>query len=239
MNQVDPNRDGEPANRSGSRLVMIGLAILLMAAVVYIVGTSLQAEQQSATVISGTDNTSPSIPIEAGVFARSNQALTYLESASNPGEEVDAPRQLAAFQERRAYEGAPPIIPHAVLEEESFGENTCLQCHASGGYSPQFEAYAPVVPHQELISCRQCHVAVQTTDLFDESDWLGVGSPHIDQSALLGSPPPVPHGLQMRENCLACHAGPAAAEEIRVTHPERVNCRQCHVLIETDEEWKR
>lgn len=33
----------------------------------------------------------------------------------------------------------------------------------------------------------------------------------------------------MRENCVSCHAGPSAPKEIRVTHPERVNCRQCHV----------
>lgn len=239
MNQSDQRVDNRPANRTGSRLVMIGLSIILMASVVYIVGASLQSEQQSATLTQGSGSDAPSIPIEAGVFARSNQALTYLESASQPGAEIDTPRQLANFQERRAYEGAPPIIPHTVLEENSFGENSCLQCHASGGYSPQFEAYAPVVPHPELVSCRQCHVAVQTTELFDESDWQGVGAPQIDQAALLGSPPPIPHALQMRENCLACHAGPAAAEEIRVTHPERVNCRQCHVLTETDEVWKR
>lgn len=218
---------------------MIALSILLMASVVYILGTSLQAEQQTATLSSGSDSGSPSIPVEAGVFERSGQALTYLESASSPGAEVDSPRQLTDFQERRAYEGAPPIIPHAVVEDQSFGENSCLQCHANGGYSPQFEAYAPVVPHPELISCRQCHVAVKTTDLFDESNWQGSELPAIHQAALFGSPPPMPHGLQMRENCLACHAGPAAAEEIRVSHPERVNCRQCHVQIETNEEWSR
>lgn len=49
-------------------------------------------------------------------------------------------------------------------------------------------------------------------------------------SALEGSPPIIPHQLQLRENCLACHAGPSAPKEIRVTHPERVNCRQCHVM---------
>ena len=47
-------------------------------------------------------------------------------------------------------------------------------------------------------------------------------------------PPParrrtIPHPLQLRENCLACHGGPAARAELRTTHPERVRCRQCHV----------
>jgi cytochrome c-type protein NapB len=45
-----------------------------------------------------------------------------------------------------------------------------------------------------------------------------------------GSPPPIPHALQMRENCRACHAGPGAVAELRTTHPERVTCRQCHAL---------
>ena len=33
----------------------------------------------------------------------------------------------------------------------------------------------------------------------------------------------------MRENCLACHTGPAVRQEIATTHPERSRCRQCHV----------
>jgi len=225
--------------RTGSRLIMIGLAILLMASAVYIIGTTLQAEQQGAILLRGTGSDSPSIPIEAGVFERSDQALTYLASAAHPGEEVDGPRALAIVQARRAYEGAPPTIPHAVLEDQRYGGNSCLQCHADGGYSPQFAAYAPVVPHPEMINCRQCHVAVRTTERFVESTFQGQSAPAIHQAALMGSPPPIPHGLQMRENCLACHAGPAAPEEIRVSHPERVNCRQCHVLIETSEEWTR
>ena len=44
----------------------------------------------------------------------------------------------------------------------------------------------------------------------------------------------MPHSLQNRENCLACHAGPAAPIEIKVSHPERSNCRQCHALNNKD-----
>jgi hypothetical protein len=33
----------------------------------------------------------------------------------------------------------------------------------------------------------------------------------------------------MREDCAACHESVAGRPEIRCTHPERVNCRQCHV----------
>ena len=54
-----------------------------------------------------------------------------------------------------------------------------------------------------------------------------------------GSPPVIPHKLFMRENCLSCHAGPSAPKEIRMSHPERVNCRQCHVPGNTQEEFER
>ena len=43
------------------------------------------------------------------------------------------------------------------------------------------------------------------------------------------SPPTIPHTLQLRENCLACHGGAASRVEIRTSHPERPRCRQCHV----------
>jgi cytochrome c-type protein NapB len=41
----------------------------------------------------------------------------------------------------------------------------------------------------------------------------------------------------MRENCAACHAGPAAREEIRTSHPERTRCRQCHVEVTARSEF--
>ena len=46
----------------------------------------------------------------------------------------------------------------------------------------------------------------------------------------------IPHDLQLRGNCLACHAGPAAVEEIRTAHPERTNCRQCHLTAPPGED---
>ena len=48
------------------------------------------------------------------------------------------------------------------------------------------------------------------------------------------SPPAIPHDLQLRGNCLACHSGPAAVAQIRVAHPERADCRQCHVAAGPD-----
>ncbi len=110
------------------------------------------------------------------------------------------------------------------------GGNTCLQCHQNGGFVEKFNAYAPVTPHPEMINCRQCHVAQNTASLFRGTAFIKVPAPEVGiNNALPGSPPVIPHHIQMRENCLSCHAGPSAPKEIRVTHPERINCKQCHV----------
>jgi len=111
------------------------------------------------------------------------------------------------------------------------GGITCLQCHQNGGFTEKFNAYAPVTPHPEMINCRQCHVPQNTQTLFKETNFQKVSAPETGiNSALQGSPPVIPHQIQMRENCLSCHAGPSAPKQIRMSHPERVNCRQCHVL---------
>jgi cytochrome c-type protein NapB len=105
-----------------------------------------------------------------------------------------------------------------------------LQCHENGGFVQKFNAYAPVTPHPEMINCRQCHVTQNVETFFTEIDFAKVQTPEVGvNNALPGSPPVIPHQIQMRENCLSCHAGPAAPKEIRVTHPERINCRQCHI----------
>jgi cytochrome c-type protein NapB len=54
----------------------------------------------------------------------------------------------------------------------------------------------------------------------------------VKQAHMPGAPPPIPHSPDMRGNCVACHAGPGAVAEIRTPHPERANCRQCHVPTE-------
>ena len=208
-----------------SRLVLIGLAVVLMAAGVYVVGSGIQAGQREALLLPVTAEPTPAIPYEAGVFRQKDRALDY---AAMPAER-NARRTLAAYYARRAYPGAPPVVPHQV-EEAQGGGKACLSCHRDGGWAPRFSAYAPVVPHPELTSCRQCHLPRAATETFRATTWDTVAPPAIHRAAMPGSPPPIPHGLQMRENCLACHAGPAAVVEIRTSHPERVNCRQCHAL---------
>jgi cytochrome c-type protein NapB len=130
----------------------------------------------------------------------------------------------------RAYDGAPPPIPH----EAAIG--ACVTCHDDDGSAIDGVGVAPASPHGAAAAagamqrCRQCHVPGETRAIFVSSRFTGLPQgPWKGRRATAGAPPTIPHTLQLRDNCLACHAGPAARAEIRTTHPERVRCRQCHV----------
>lgn len=216
--------------------VIILLAILLLAAAVWLIGTSFYQDAQPAALeeIEFVNESAPSAPIsDADLDDLSNFVIQL-----NRGDVPEAGRDLDTYYERRAYSGAPPIIPHPI-DDETFGGNACLSCHVTGDYVPPMEAFAPIVPHPDLTSCTSCHVPSSTSTLFAESDWQVVDPPALGQAALFGSPPPIPHGLEMRQTCLSCHAGPAAPEELRFDHPERTSCEQCHVAIEEGGEWER
>ena len=168
----------------------------------------------------------PIIPSERAVFERQGFALDYLDM---PVDEKHQ-RLLKDYYTNKAYPGAPPSIPHPVKEKMGLGGKVCLQCHQNGGYVDKFQAYAPVTPHPEMINCKQCHVEQNTSSSFKGSQFYKKSAPEVGiNAAFEGGPPTIPHQLQMRENCLACHGGPAAVKELRVDHPDRVNCRQCHV----------
>lgn len=156
---------------------------------------------------------------------------------ADAAQDVSVPGQPGRFKSsaveralRRAYDGAPPVMPH-----DSFGV-ACVSCHTARGMEVEGVGFAPPSPHAGteglgLASrCVQCHVARTTDGVFVESRFEGLrqdlrrGARQHDLA-----PPVLPHPLFMRENCLACHDGPAAREEIRTSHPERARCNQCHV----------
>lgn len=148
---------------------------------------------------------------------------------------TDGKRTLNEYYELRQYPGSPPRIPHDVPYSFAGDELKCLSCHERGGYDANLDAYAPVTPHPEYESCAQCHVPQRTEKLFVETEWQSIAPPKLGQSEMGGSPPPIPHSLLIREDCIACHTGPAAVAEIRVEHASRGNCRQCHVpMIATE-----
>ena len=100
--------------------------------------------------------------------------------------------------DRRAFDGAPPVIPHAPL-----GAN-CTTCHNKTGMPVPSMAYAPANPHAtggRFTNCRQCHVFQQSTELFAETDFspLLVSGRQGDR-LFPGAPPTIPHATLMREN---------------------------------------
>jgi cytochrome c-type protein NapB len=147
-------------------------------------------------------------------------------------------RTLDEYYSRRQYPGSPPLIPHKV-EEPDLAPVECLTCHARGGWTEELKKNTPLTPHPEQVACRQCHITVTEAGVFVENDWMSVAPPRLGRASLPGAPPPVPHGLQMRGNCVACHVGPGTVAAIRVEHPSRGNCRQCHVPETNAPPWKR
>ncbi len=209
------------------RLGIISLFVLLFVAFIIVWNFSYQTGLEEAYIPITNEVPVLEIPSEKGVFMRSEFALEYLNMPIDEAHQ----RSLDTYYNNRAYPGAPPSIPHPLLKgERGIGGNACLQCHQNGGFVAKFNAYAPVTPHPGMINCRQCHVSQNTKTLFTATNFAKVHAPKVGiNNAFPGSPPMIPHQIQMRENCLACHAGPAAPKEIRVTHPDRINCRQCHV----------
>ncbi|WP_459211720.1 multiheme c-type cytochrome [Aquimarina rhabdastrellae] len=213
------------------RLGIISLFILLFIGFISLWNYSYQTGLEDAYIPLNHTSTTPRIPSEQGVFERSEFALDYTKM---PIDETHQ-RSLATYYDNRAFPGAPPSIPHPVKDDRNMGEKACLQCHQNGGFVVKFNANAPVTPHPEMVNCRQCHVPQQTQGLFVDNSFDKIKAPKAGiNNALLTSPPVIPHQIQMRENCLSCHAGPSAPKEIRVSHPERVNCRQCHVPATTE-----
>jgi cytochrome c-type protein NapB len=155
----------------------------------------------------------------------------YLEGTSTE-------RTLSEYYSRRQYPGSPPFIPHKV-EEADLAPVECLTCHAKGGWTEELKRHTPITPHPEQVACRQCHVGMTEAKLFVDISWASVAPPRLGRASLPGAPPPIPHELQMRGNCIACHVGPGTVATIRVEHPSRGNCRQCHVPKTNVEPFKR
>ena len=147
-----------------------------------------------------------------------------------PGREGAYKTAAAARALRRAYDGAPPVIPH-----ENMGMG-CMNCHTERGMSLPDVGFAPPMPHEittglsAMSNCTQCHVFRETEEVFRGNGFEGLLQDlRAGRQAHALAPPVMPHPVFMRENCSACHTGPAAREEIRCDHPERVRCAQCHV----------
>ncbi len=133
---------------------------------------------------------------------------------------------------RRAYDGAPPVVPHPIDQHTA---ESCLQCH--GKALRIGDVVAPAISHPEYTSCTQCHVSTKGLgsqwntsdfDLHTGNRFGGYHQPLEGSQAYPDAPPTIPHTLHMRQNCMSCH-GPMGTSPIRTSHPERQSCNQCHV----------
>ena len=131
-----------------------------------------------------------------------------------------------------AAQGAPPFIPHP-LE----GRDECLACHRTGVDG------APQVPEDHTgrtnDMCRVCHQPAPATEAVPAMEAI---TPTVTSTATqeatptVVGPPPVPHTLEGRENCLECHISPEAtltpvvAGPPAIPHPliGREHCLACH-----------
>lgn len=172
--------------------------------------------------------TSPGGSVVIFVVALAVPALPAACGRTPPRSE--APRSTGERAASRAYDGAPPTIPH----DAALG--ACGTCHDADGTLIEGIGVAPASPHGPdaadgaLRRCRQCHAAQTSTTLLVASRFAGLPQgPWKGSRATPGAPPRIPHSLQLRGECLSCHAGPGARAELRTTHPERARCRQCHI----------
>ena len=194
---------------------VLALPLVVLAAFSYDKGPATPAETVSAT--------SADFDAHGRTIFKTYDSMVaaYLDGLSTE-------RTLETYYARRQYLGSPPLIPHK-LEDADGAEMACLTCHADGGWTETLKRHTPLTPHPEQTACRQCHVPATGQPLFKANDWMSVPPPRLGRSYLPGGPPPIPHDLQMRGNCIACHVGPGAVTAIRVQHSMRGNCRQCHV----------
>jgi cytochrome c-type protein NapB len=183
-----------------------------------------------------TPRSAPTTPAPPGtsILWRLNAPQPRLvpESQANPVAVADAfAARMRSIEERaglRAYDGAPPTIPHPIA---GLSLASCRECHAEGLRAG--EKVARMVSHTYLPNCTQCHVESAG------GPWTDAPPPaansfegrHADgyggTRAWTGAPPVIPHTIFMRTNCTSCH-GEHGYEGLRPDHLSRTNCVQCH-----------
>ena len=134
---------------------------------------------------------------------------------------------------RRAYDGAPPMIPHAINYRDV---ESCTVCHAQDSNIMIAGRRSPAMSHPFMSNCTQCHAPSEGLAMLQHSGTVGlvvdnqfIGATHSGSGsrAYPGAPPTIPHRVSMRQNCMSCH-GPGMPDAVTTSHPMRSNCLQCH-----------
>lgn len=170
---------------------------------------------------------------------RPHTQLASLKSAVEPLAEIriDPQEKLTALQQRsqnRAFNGAPPTIPHAI---DQLSDASCVACHKEGVLTKSLRIAR--MSHAFLTNCTQCHVESRARHMpgtvFRENTFAGLPAPTAGPRAFPGAPPQVPHSTWMRSDCMSCH-GYEGRHGLRTTHPWRNSCQQCHAPSATMEQ---
>lgn len=227
-----------------ARALHVSVAVLLFASAVGFFG-GIRGTAADAAKIASAPRPAPSVVSSArsysderdhrygpnasmydGVFER----MSWVDvNAAVEKTDADRAAALAKRASRRAYDGAPPTIPHRILQ---MGPLDCTACHATG-VKIGTELVAPKMSHPSYTSCTQCHV-VKVDPRLDApkveppaNDFVGVAWGKGTR-AWPGAPPTIPHPTAMRPDCSSCH-GPMGAVGLKTPHPYRQSCTQCHV----------
>jgi cytochrome c-type protein NapB len=230
----------QPGSSSWRAVEVLLAATMGLAVVGYLVGTRAPEPgawaRPSTTPAPGLD-APPSRPYAEIPLRRdgprsvptSRWELLKPQSKLDPGATPTAQERGAALQDRwrtRAYDGAPPVIPHALDERGSTG---CLTCHAHGIVVAG--RTAPVVSHPAFLNCTQCHAPSVLRPggepATPHNGFLALREGGGGTRAWSGAPPQMPHPRAMRQQCLSCH-GVTGRPGLRTPHPDRQNCEQCH-----------
>lgn len=139
----------------------------------------------------------------------------------------------------RAFDGAPPTVPHPMDQTSSA---SCLACH--GNPVRVGDVAVAQISHPRYSQCLQCHAAGTGPATGWSSPPLASGAADFAQLAATntftgrrpiaagsrafnGAPPVIPHTTWMRDTCMSCH-GPGGSSALRTSHLSRQSCTQCH-----------
>lgn len=227
----------------------VGLTIVVAAAAVgFFTGTRGAQVEESvqrrppATATAGVAQAPRQADMEATRYAnRRAEQSSALNAMARPPRGLVDPVQISAEAydqellqraELRAYDGAPPTIPHAI---DQHGAPACLSCHEKG-INVNGKVARPL-SHGPFTSCTQCHVTREgpmavsdpwPQQVSEHSTFVGLKPPQHGARAYVAAPPQLPHRSFMRERCDSCHG--LWANGIATSHPARQSCTQCHAV---------
>lgn len=235
------------SDKKGLSLVALAVA-LIVGTVGFFNGVLRDAEPQgylsAPSEARASDDDVLPVPTQAGLassphgpnrerFVKNWARLT--SDRRGPNDDVGRPTEaewneaMATRRENRAFNGAPPIIPHSV-GQQAFP--SCLSCHRDGLVIEG--RTAPAMSHEQMDNCTQCHVTLEQPGPGIElaggppsdNSFGGVHGAGRGERAGPGAPPTIPHTTFMRERCESCHG--VLATGLRTSHACRQNCLQCH-----------